>query len=73
MHNAGEVWERNHRRRKLHILGLAALLSGLAPVVIKVARDESVVFPGAAFGPDWHLPLPVRIVVAALFFGALGL
>jgi hypothetical protein len=73
MENAGEVWERNYRRRKLLILGLAALLSGLAPLVIKVAGDEGVVFPSAAFGTGWHLPLAVRIVVAALFFGALGL
>jgi hypothetical protein len=73
MQNAGEVWERNYRRRKLLILGLAAFLSGLAPVVIKVAGDESIVFPAATFGPGWHLPLAVRIVVAAVFFGALGL
>jgi hypothetical protein len=73
MHNAGEVWERNYRRRKRLILCVVAVLAGLAPLVIKVAGDESVVFPGATFGPGWHLPLSVRIVIAVLFFGALGL
>jgi hypothetical protein len=73
MQNAGEVWERNYRRKKLLILGLAALLSGLAPLVIKVAGDESVIFPSASLGAGWHLPLAARIAIAVLFFGALGL
>jgi hypothetical protein len=73
MHNAGEVLERRYRRRKLLIMGVIGLVSGLACVVVKVAGDESIVFPSAAFGPGWHLPLGVRIVVAVLFLGGLGL
>jgi hypothetical protein len=73
MQNEGEVWERNYRRRKLWIMCAVAVLAGLAPLVIKIAGDESVVFPGATFGPAWHLPLALRIAVAVLFFGALGL
>lgn len=72
MQNPGEVWERNYRRRRLLILGVIGLVSGLACVVVKVAGDESVVFPSASFGPGWHLSLPVRILVAVLFFGGLG-
>ena len=73
MQNEGEVWERNYRRRKLLIMCVVAVLAGLAPLVIKVAGDESVVFPSATFGPGWHLPLAARIAVAVLFLGALGL
>ncbi|MEO6359760.1 MAG: hypothetical protein ABIO43_04190 [Sphingomicrobium sp.] len=73
MDNVGEVWERNYRRRKLSILGLAALFSGLAPLVIKVAGDESVVFPFATVKSDWHLPLLPRIVIATLFLAGLAL
>jgi hypothetical protein len=73
MQNAGEVWELKYRRRKQLILGVALLVSGLACVVIKIAGDESVIFPSAPFGPAWHVSLAVRILVAVLFFGALGL
>jgi len=70
---AGEVWERNYRRRKLLILAVAALISGLAPVVIKIAGDENVVFPAGTFGSGWHLPLLARIALAVLFLGLLCL
>jgi hypothetical protein len=73
MQNVGEVWERNYRRRKQLILGVALLVSILGCVVLKVAGDESVVFPSGTVGPAWHLSLPVRIVIAALFVGGLGL
>jgi hypothetical protein len=72
MENAGEIWERNYRRRKLAIMGLVVVMAGLAPVVIKVAGNESVLFPDATFGPGWDVSLPVRILVAALFFGCLA-
>jgi hypothetical protein len=55
------------------IMIVAAIVSGLAVVVVKVAGDESVVFPGASFGSAWHLPLPARIGVAVLFFAGLGI
>ena len=69
--NVGEAWERNYRRRRLLILGVIGIVSGLACVVVKVAGDESVVFPDT-FGPGWQLPLAARIGVAILFFGGLG-
>jgi hypothetical protein len=55
------------------IMGVVAILSGLSCVVVKVAGDESVVFPDASFGPGWHLPLAARILVAILFFAGLGI
>ena len=73
MQNNGEAWERNYRRRKQLIMCVIVLLSALAPLVIKVAGDESVIFPPGALGSGWHLPLPLRIGIAVLFFGALGL
>jgi hypothetical protein len=73
MQNPGELWERNYRRRRLLILGVIGVVSGLACVVIKAAGDESVVFPFDGLGPAWHLPFAVRIVIAALFFAGLGL
>lgn len=72
MQNAGEVWERNYRRRKLLIMGVVAVLAGLAPFVVNAAGDENVVF-GDALGPGWHLPLAARVVTAVVFFAALGL
>lgn len=73
MQNDGEVLERNYRRRKLLIMCVVALLSGLAPLVIKVAGDESVIFPSGTLGSGWHLPFSVRVGIAVLFFGAVGL
>ncbi|HEX6741379.1 MAG TPA: hypothetical protein VF079_06245 [Sphingomicrobium sp.] len=72
MENAGEVWERNYRRKKLLILGVATLLAGLAPLVIKAVGDQNVVFPGA-FGRGWDLPLAVRAVIAMAYLGGLFL
>ena len=72
MKNAGEVCERSYRRRKLFILGVAAILAALGPLVVKVAGDQNVVFPGA-FGRGWDLPLAVRIVIGTVFVGALCL
>ena len=71
--DTGEAWERGYRRRKMLIMGIVAILSALSCVVVKVAGDESVIFPGASFGHSWHLPLAARIVVAILFFGGLGI
>lgn len=72
MQNEGELWERNYRRRRLLILGVIGLVSGLACVVVKAAGDESVVFPSSALGPAWHLSLAVRILIATVFFAGLG-
>jgi hypothetical protein len=73
MQKAGEVWERNYRRRKLVILAMVGAVSALAPVVIKMAGEGNVVFPSGAFGSVWHLPLVLRILVAAAFISLLGL
>ena len=73
MNNHGELRERNYRRRRLLILGLSALLSGLAPFVVKIAGDENVMFPAEVFGHGWHLPIAIRICVGVLFIGTLSL
>jgi hypothetical protein len=73
MQNEGEIWERNYRRRKLLIKCVVLVLAALTPLVIKVAGDESVLFPAGTWGPGWHLPLALRIGIAVLFFGILGL
>lgn len=70
--NTGESLERSHRRKRLLILGVCAILSGLAPVVMKVAGNQNVIFP-ETFGPGWDLPIAARIAVFVVFFGALSL
>ena len=69
----GEALERNHRRRKLLIMCVVLLLSGLAALVVKIAGNENVLFHPGAPDSGSHLPLAVRIGVAVLLFGALGL
>lgn len=72
MEDAGEKWQRKQGRKKLAILLVIVLLSGLAPFVIQIAGDQGVVFHHAAkhWGP--HLPPAVRIVIAVAFFGGLA-
>jgi hypothetical protein len=72
MDNRGEILERNYRRKKLLILGLCAVLSGLAPVVMKAAGNENVVFP-VDLGPGWHLSFATRVAVFVALLGALSL
>ena len=72
MENTGESLERSHRRKRLLILGVCAVLSGLAPVVMKVAGNQNVIFP-QTFGPGWNLSIMARVAVFVAFFGALVL
>lgn len=72
MENVGESLERSQRRKRLLILGVCAVLSGLAPVVMKVAGDQNVIFPGS-LGAGWSLPLGARVAVFLVFFGTLSL
>jgi len=72
MENIGESLERGHRRKRLLILAVCAVLSGLAPVVMKVAGDQNVIFPNG-LGAGWNLPLVARIGLFLVFFGTLSL
>jgi hypothetical protein len=72
MDNPGEILERRYRRKKLLIFGVCAMLAGLAPVVMKAAANENVVFP-VNLGPGWHLSFAARIAVFVALFGALSL
>jgi hypothetical protein len=72
MENFGETWERSNRRKRLLILGVCAVLSGLAPVVMKVAGNQNIIFPGS-LGPGWDLPLMTRVAVFLIFFATLSL
>ena len=72
MENTGESLERSRTRKRLLILGVCAVLSGLAPVVMKVAGDQNVIFPGG-LAAGWNLPLVARVGVFLVFFGALSL
>ena len=72
--NRGEQWERANRRKKIAVLGVAALLGGMSPLILAVAGDESVVLPAAA-APDlhFHLPVAARLLVTLVFLGGLGI
>jgi hypothetical protein len=72
MDNIGEIRERNYRRKKLLILGVCAMLSGLGPIVMKVAGNENVIFP-LNLGPGWDLSLVTRVAVFVVFFAILSL
>ena len=72
MENPGEILERKYRRKKLLILAVCAILSGLAPVVMKVAGNENVVFP-VDLGPGWHLSFAARVGVFVALLGSLSL
>ena len=72
MENTGESWERSYSRKRLLILGLCAILSALAPVVMMVAGNQNVIFPNT-FGAGWNLPLSARVAVFIVFFGSLSL
>ncbi len=70
MENTGESLERTQRRKRFFVLGVCAVLSSLAPVVMKVAGSENVIFP-QTFAPGWNLPIMARVAVFVAFFGTL--
>lgn len=72
MENAGEGLERAYRRKRLFILGVCAVLSGLAPVGMMVAGSQNVIFPDG-LGPGWNWTLPARIAVFAIVILGLSL
>lgn len=72
MQQNGEELERGYRSRKVRIMIVAALLSGLSPLVIGIIGEQGAVFPVGAF-PTFgvKLPLVVRLAIALTFIGGL--